>query len=60
MGRRGAARDALAGFVTYAHVRRSSDRAIAHQTRHRFLASVGTSVRVHTRWTDDAATTLGL
>jgi hypothetical protein len=26
-----------AGFVTYAHLRGASDRAIAHQTRHRFL-----------------------
>lgn len=25
-----------AGFVTYAHLRGASDRAIAHQTRHRF------------------------
>lgn len=49
-----------AGFVTYAHLRGSSDRAIAHQTRHRSLASVGTYVRVHTAWTDNAATTLGL
>ena len=49
-----------AGFVTYAHLRGSSDRAIAHQSRHRSLASVGTYVRVHTAWTDNAATTLGL
>jgi integrase len=26
-----------AGFVTYAHLRGASDRAIAHQTRHRLL-----------------------
>ncbi len=30
-----------AGFVTYAHLRGASDRAIAHQTRHRSLATLG-------------------
>jgi len=49
-----------AGFVTYAHTRGASDRAIAHQTRHRSLASVGTYVRIHTAWQDNAATQLGL
>lgn len=49
-----------AGFVTYAHLRGASDRAIAHQTRHRALASVGTYVRIHEAWTDNAATQLGL
>jgi integrase len=39
-----------AGFVTYAYTRGASDRAIAHQTRHRSLASVGTYVRIHTAW----------
>jgi site-specific recombinase XerD len=48
-----------AGFVTYAHLRGASDRAIAHQTRHRSLATVGTYVRIHQAWTDNAATQLG-
>jgi site-specific recombinase XerD len=49
-----------AGFVTYAHLRGASDRAIAHQTRHRSLATVGTYVRIHEAWQDNAATQLGL
>jgi site-specific recombinase XerD len=49
-----------AGFVTYAHLRGASDRTIAHQTRHRSLATLGTYVRIHHAWTDNAATTLGL
>lgn len=49
-----------AGFVTYAHLRGVSDRAIAHQTRHRSLASVGAYVRIESAWTDNAATMLGL
>jgi len=49
-----------AGFVTYAHTRGASDRAIAHQTRHRSLTSVGTYIRIHTAWEDNAATQLGL
>lgn len=49
-----------AGFVTYAHLRGASDRAIAHQTRHRSLATIGTYVRVQQAWTDNAATVLGL
>lgn len=49
-----------AGFVTFAHLRGASDRAIAHQTRHRSLASVGSYVRVEQAWDDNAATMLGL
>jgi len=49
-----------AGFVTYAHLRGASDRAIAHQTRHRSLATLGGYVRVQQAWTDNAATALGL
>ncbi|MGH3887657.1 MAG: site-specific integrase [Pseudonocardiaceae bacterium] len=49
-----------AGFVTYAHLRGASDRAIAHQTRHRSLATVGTYVRIEEAWADNAATQLGL
>jgi integrase len=49
-----------AGFVTYAHLRGASDRAIAHQTRHRSLATLGGYVRVHEAWEDNAATHLGL
>ena len=49
-----------AGFVTYAHLRGASDRAIAHQTRHRSLATLGGYVRVQQAWTDNAATSLGL
>ena len=48
-----------AGFVTYAHLRGASDRAIAHQTRHRSLATIGGYVRIHNAWTDNAATILG-
>ncbi|MEK6439195.1 site-specific integrase [Pseudonocardia sp. T1-2H] len=49
-----------AGFVTYAHLRGASDRAIAHQTRHRSLATLGAYVRLETAWQDNAATQLGL
>lgn len=49
-----------AGFVTYAHLRGASDRAIAHQTRHRSLATIGTYIRVDNAWQDNAATELGL
>jgi len=49
-----------AGFVTYAHLRGASDRAIAHQTRHRSLATLGTYVRIQQAWTDNAAALLGL
>jgi integrase len=41
-----------AGFVTYAHLRGASDRAIAHQTRHRSLATIGTYIRVDNAWQD--------
>ncbi|MFR9802656.1 hypothetical protein ACL02T_10175 [Pseudonocardia sp. RS010] len=49
-----------AGFVTYSHLRGASGRAIAHQTRHRSLATLGAYVRVETAWEDNAATQLGL
>ena len=49
-----------AGFVTYAHLRGASDRAIAHQTGHRSLATFGQYVRVAQAWDDNAATQLGL
>lgn len=49
-----------AGFVTYAHLRGASDRAIAHQSRHRSLATLGAYVRIHEAWEDNAATQLGL
>ena len=49
-----------AGFVTYAHTRGATDYAIAHQTRHRSLISVGTYIRTDTAWDDNAATQLGL
>ena len=49
-----------AGFVTYAHLRGATDRAIAHQTRHRSLATLGAYVRIETAWEDNAATQLGL
>lgn len=48
-----------AGFVTYAHLRGASDRAIAHQTRHRSLSGLGGYVRVNEAWVDNAATQLG-
>jgi site-specific recombinase XerD len=35
-----------AGFVTYAHLRGASDRTIAHQKRHRSLATLGRYVRI--------------
>lgn len=47
------------GFVTYAHLRGASDRAIAHQTPHRSLARLGQYIRIHEAWEDDAATQLG-
>jgi site-specific recombinase XerD len=49
-----------AGFVTHAHLRGATDRAIAHQTRHRSLATLGAYIRIHTAWDDNAATQLGL
>lgn len=47
-----------AGHVTYAHQRGASDRAIAHQTRHRSLATVGTYIRVDNAWEDNSAALL--
>ena len=41
-----------AGFVTHAHLRGSTHPAIAHQTRHRSLATLGSYVRIHTAWDD--------
>jgi integrase len=55
----GSAHSLRAGFVTYAHLKGVSDRAIAHQTRHRSLASIGTYVRVESAWINNAATQLG-
>ena len=49
-----------AGFATYAAQRGASDRAIAHQPRHRSLASLDACIRVENAWTDNAATTLDL
>ncbi|MDN5855855.1 MAG: site-specific integrase [Actinomycetia bacterium] len=49
-----------AGFVTFAHLRGATDHAIAPQTRHRSLATVGTYVRIESAWADNAATMLGL
>jgi integrase len=48
-----------AGFVTYAHTRGATDHAIAHQTRHRSLTSVGTYIRTETALDDNAATQIG-
>lgn len=48
-----------AGFITYTHLRGASDRAVAHQTRHRSLASLGPYIRIHDAWIDNAATQLG-
>lgn len=44
--------------VTYAHQRGASDRAIAHQTRHRSLATVGTYIRIDNAWEDNSAALL--
>lgn len=49
-----------AGFVTYAHLRGANDHAIAHQTRHRSLATIGHYIRIDNAWNNNAATTLGL
>lgn len=49
-----------AGFITYASLNGASDHAIAHQSRHRSLASVGIYRRIESAWTDNAATQLGL
>lgn len=49
-----------AGFATYASQRGASDRAIAHQTRHRSLASLNQYIRIESAWADNAATALDL
>jgi site-specific recombinase XerD len=49
-----------AGFATYASQKGASDRAIAHQTRHRSLASLNQYIRIESAWNDNAATALGL
>lgn len=49
-----------AGFVTYAHQRGATDRAIAHQTRHKSMHTIGGYIRTDTAWDDNAATDLGL
>lgn len=49
-----------AGFATYASQRGASDRAIAHQTRHRSLASLNQYIRIENAWADNAATALDL
>ena len=49
-----------AGFATYAAQNGASDRAIAHQTRHRSLASLDRYIRVESAWADNAATALDL
>ena len=49
-----------AGFVTFAHLRGASERAIAHQTRHHSLATLNQYVRINDIWIDNAATQLGL
>ena len=49
-----------AGFATYASQKGLSDRAIAHQTRHRSLASLNQYIRIESAWTDNAATGLDL
>lgn len=49
-----------AGFATHAAARGASDRAIAHQTRHRSMASVARYIQHETVWVDNAATALDL
>ena len=44
-----------AGFVTLRPRPRASDRAIAHQTGHRSLATLVPYVRVYEAWDDNAA-----
>ncbi len=59
-GRAYSAHSLRAGFATYASQRGASDRAIAHQTRHRSLASLDQYIRMESAWTDNAATALDL
>lgn len=49
------------GFLANAHLRGITDRAVAHQTRHRSLAALGIGIytRTDNAWTDTAATRLG-
>ncbi len=49
-----------AGFATFASQRGASDRAIAHQTRHRSLASLDQYIRMESTWSDNATTALDL
>jgi integrase len=49
-----------AGFVTYASQRGASDRVIAHQTRHRSLASLNQYIRIESAWADNAGIALDL
>jgi hypothetical protein len=46
------------GSLNYAHLRGAGDRAIAHQTRDRSLATLGRYVRISEAWVDYAATQL--
>ncbi len=50
---------ARAGFVTYAHLRGATDRAIAHQTRHRSMDTITTYIRVDDVFTDNAVLQIG-
>ncbi len=59
-GRAYSAHSLRAGFATYASQRGASDRAIAHQTRHRSLASLDQYIRMESAWADNAATALDL
>lgn len=49
-----------AGFATYAVQRGATAQQVAHQTRHKSLASVGIYTRIESAWEDNAATRLGL
>ncbi|WP_226366977.1 hypothetical protein [Pseudonocardia sp. ICBG162] len=48
-----------AGFVTFAHLRGATDRAIAHQTRHRSMDTITTYIRVDDVFENNAVTQLG-
>ena len=47
-----------AGFVTWANLLGESDRAIARQTRHRSMQSIGHYVRIADAWEMNAATNI--
>lgn len=49
-----------AGFATYSVQRGATAQQVAHQTRHKSLASVGIYTRIEDAWEDNAATRLGL